>query len=159
MNEPRSGPRTLRVACAFALAAFAACTDATRHEVPAVSLSSGTYRAVYGAGYAPGDEARVLAITATLDRAALRLVFTLADASRVELALAPRAPERWQPDCYTMTSHVLEEVADLSPAPLQLESMTFATPLVFAKCGPGRMILADTTDEASATTWLAFDLQ
>jgi hypothetical protein len=159
MYELRSEPRTRGIAAAFALAAIAACTDATHEEVQAVSLSSGTYRAAYGAGYAPADEARVLAITATLDRAALRLVFTLADASRVEVAFAPRPPGQWKPDCYTMTSHVLDEVAELSPAPLQLESLTFATPLVFAKCRPERMILADTTDEASATTWLAFDLQ
>lgn len=159
MYELRSEPRPRRIAAAFALAAIAACTDTTREDVQAVSLASGTYRAAYGAGYAPADEARVLAITATLDRAALRLVFTLADASQVEVAFAPRPAEQWQPDCYTMTSHVLDEVAELSPAPLQLESLTFATPLVFAKCGPGRMILADTTDEASATTWLAFDLQ
>ena len=159
MYEPRNGPRPRRIAAALALAAAAACTRAAHEDVQAVSLSSGTFRASYGAGYAPADEARVRAITATLDRAALRLVFTLADASHVEVAFAPRPPEQWQPDCYTMTSHVVEEVADLSPAPLQLESLTFATPLVFAKCGPERMILADTTDEAAASTWLAFDLQ
>ncbi len=121
-------------------------------------LASGTYRATGAAGYAPADEAKVLAITAQLDRTAGQLVFTLADGSRKTLAFSPRPRDAWQPDCFTMTSHVLDEVADLSPAPLQLESLAFATPLVFAKCGPRRMILADAPD-GSSSSWLSMDLQ
>jgi hypothetical protein len=143
------------VAAALALAA---CDGhATQTEQP-VSLSSGTYRATSGVGYAPADEARVLAVTAQLDRSAGRIVFTRFDGSQSELVFSPRPREQWQRDCYTMTSHTLDEVADLTPPPLQLESLTFATPVVFAKCGPGRMILADAPDETAAAL-LVLDLQ
>ncbi len=141
-----------------AAVALAACDLGTPERVYPASLESGTYHAVFGEGYAPEDEARVLAITAQLDRTAGTLVFTRFDGSQAVLQFSPRPREEWQPDCYTMASHALDEVADLSPAPLQLESLTFATPLVFAKCSPTRMILSDTPDE-TASGWLAFDLQ
>ena len=54
-----------------------------------------------------------------------------------------------------MGDFVKDETADVSPAPLRLESMTFATPLVYAKCGPTRMILSDSLDEQGA--FLIFD--
>jgi hypothetical protein len=122
------------------------------------SLAEGTYGVAYGQGLPAADEAALLAVTAKLDRTAGQLVFTMADGSQQTLAFAPRPIEQWQGDCATMSGHALDEVADLSPAPLRLESLSFATPLVFAKCGPARMILADTLDP-SATTWLAFDLR
>jgi hypothetical protein len=48
-------------------------------------------------------------------------------------------------------------MADLSPAPLRLESLSFLTPLVYAKCTPSRMILANDIYEMS--TLLALDLE
>jgi hypothetical protein len=122
------------------------------------ALADGTYHVAFGSGYAPADEPAVLAVTAQLRRAEGRLVFTMRDGSQRTMVFSPRPLERWQPDCFTMGNHVLDEVADLSPAPLHVESLTFATPLVFAKCGPRRMILADAPDGAGPA-WLAFDLQ
>jgi hypothetical protein len=100
-------------------------------------------------------------MTAQLNRSAGRLVFTLSDGSQRTLALAPRAQAQWQADCYTMGGHTLNAVGDLSPAPLNLESLTFTTPLVVAKCAASRMILAEAAVLAgeAAGHWLAFDLQ
>jgi hypothetical protein len=126
-----------------------------KEEIPEYSLADGAYRVSFGQGYAASDEARLLAMTARLDRASSRLVFTLADGTEQVLTFSPRPRSKWMPDCYTMSSHVLDEVADLAPAPLQLESLIFATPIVFAKCGPSRMILA--SDGGQETTFLALD--
>jgi hypothetical protein len=138
------------------LALVASCGD-KGDTVQPVALSDGRYRVAFARGYAPADEARVLAITARLDRTAGQLVLTLADGSDRTLALSPRPQSEWQPDCATMGGHVVEEVAELAPAPLELEALSFATPVVFPKCGTARMILADAPrDEA---TFVAFDLQ
>jgi hypothetical protein len=123
-----------------------------------VALAEGTYRVVFGQGYQAADEARLLAVTAHLDRATNQLVFYLADGSQQVLAFSPRPRSQWQPDCYTMSRHALDEVADLSPAPLRLESLTFLTPLVFVKCAPSRMILANTST-GDESLFLAFDLE
>ena len=122
-----------------------------------VALADGTYRVTFGQGYEAADEARLLAITARLDRATSQVVFTLADGSRQLLAFSPRPRSQWQPDCRTMSSFALDEVADLSPAPLRLESLSFLTPLVYAKCPPSRMILAN--DISGMSTFLALDLE
>ena len=122
-----------------------------------VALAEGTYRVVFGQGYQAADEARLLAVTARLDRATNQIVFTLADGSQQMLAFSPRPRSQWQPDCFTMASHSLDEVSDLSPAPLRLESLTFPTPLVYAKYTPSRMILANDIDGMS--TFLALDLE
>jgi hypothetical protein len=126
------------------------------NEYPVV-LAEGTYRVAFGQGYPAADEARLLTVTARLDRATNQVVFTLADGSQQVLAFSPRPRSQWQPDCRTMSSRALDEVADLSPAPLRLESLSFLTPLVHAKCTPSRMILANDVDETS--TFLAFDLE
>ena len=126
------------------------------NEYP-VALAEGTYRVVFGQGYEAADEARLLAVTARLDRATNQVVFTLANGSQQVLAFAPRPRSQWQPDCFTMSSHALDEVADLSPAPLRMESLTFLTPLVYAKCTPSRMILANDIDDMSI--FLALDLE
>ena len=122
-----------------------------------MELAEGTYRVVFGHGYQAADEARLLAVTARLDRATNQVVFTLADGSQQMLAFSPRPRSQWQPDCRTMSSRALDEVADLSPAPLRLESLSFLTPLVYAKCTPSRMILANDLDDMS--TFLALDLE
>lgn len=122
-----------------------------------VALAEGTYRVVFGQGYQAADEARLLAVTARLDRATNQIVFTLGDGSQQMLAFSPRPRSQWQPDCFTISSHNLDEVADLSPAPLRLESLSFLTPLVYAKCTPSRMILANDIDGMS--TFLALDLE
>ncbi len=126
------------------------------NEYP-VALAEGTYRVSFGRGYQAADEARLLAVTARLDRATSQVVFTLADGSRQVLAFSPRPRSQWQPDCFTMSSHNLDEVADLSPAPLRLESLSFLTPLVYAKCTKTRMILANDVNDTS--TFLALDLE
>lgn len=140
------------------IAGVAGCGEEARgqDEYP-VALAPGTYRVAFGHGYPAADEARILAVTAFLDRDGNRIVFDLADGSRQALAFSPRPMSQWQPDCPTMSSHALDEVADLSPAPLRLESLSFVTPLVYAKCTPGRMILAN--DVRDETTFLAFDLE
>ena len=122
-----------------------------------MALAEGTYRVVFGQGYQAADEARLLAVTARLDRATNQIVFTLADGSQQMLAFSPRPRSQWQPDCFTTSSHSLDEVADLSPAPLRLESLSFLTPLVYAKCTPSRMILANDIDGMSK--FLALDLE
>ncbi len=126
------------------------------NEYP-VALAEGTYRVAFGQGYQAADEDRLLAVTARLDRATNHIVFTLANGSQQMLAFSPRPRSQWQPDCRTMSSRALDEVADLSPAPLQLESLTFVTPIVYAKCTPSRMILANDLDGTS--TFLALDLE
>jgi len=150
--------RVGRMAAALGTALALAACDADEDRVYTASLADGTYRVVGGNGFAPADEARLLAVTARLDRANERLVFTMADGSQQTSLFSPRPRDRWQPDCFTTSSHYSNEVADLSPAPLQIESLTFATPVVFAKCGPRRMILADAPDDESSV-WLALDLQ
>jgi hypothetical protein len=126
-------------------------------RVDLVALSDGTYRVVFGQGYQAADESRLLAMTATLDRATSRLVFTMADGSKQWLSVAFSPRSGWHPDCFTMSSHSLNEVATLAPAPLQLESLTFATPVVYAMCDPNRMILSNAP--GASTPFLALDLQ
>jgi hypothetical protein len=140
------------------LAGVTACgTGDKADRVDLVALSDGTYRVVFGHGYQAADEARLLAVTATLDRATSRLVFTMADGSKQWLGVTFSPRSEWRPDCFTMASHSLDEVATLTPAPLQLESLTFATPVVYAMCGPTRMILSNAP--GTATPFLALDLQ
>ena len=125
-------------------AALAGCVD-PNYTVHTASLADGTYRVSD-----PGQPPAVQAITARLDRAAGQLTFTLADRSVVVTAFAPRPSTQWHGDCTTMASHWQDEVADLTPAPLSLEALTFPTPLVFAKCSPDRMILAsDLTEQGT----------
>lgn len=122
-----------------------------------MTISNGTYRAVFAKGYLPTDEAKVLAVVATLDRAAGRLVFTMADGSRQTVTASFRPQSQWHADCPTMDGRALNEVADLSPAPLRIESMSFATPVVVPKCAAGRLILSAAPGDE--TTFIAFDLQ
>jgi hypothetical protein len=138
------------------LAAFLGACGRGNVAQPVV-LSEGTYRVVFGQGYPPADEARLLAITAHLDRASGLLVFSLANGSQQSLTFVPRPQSGWFSDCYTMVSHALNEVADLAPAPLQLESMSFVTPVVYPRCTAQRMILSNAP--GNETTFLALDLQ
>lgn len=121
-----------------------------KFEVRAV-MAEGTFKVASGQGYAPADEAAILRITARLDRSADRLVFTLADGTQRSMPFSSRPPSQWKPDCYTMNSHILCEVADLGPGPLQLLSLSFSTPLVYAKCDPKRVILANTGFDQSVS--------
>ena len=141
-------------ASALALLLLPACGLA-EEEITEAPILEGRYAVAFGAGYAAQDEAAVLAITAEVDRAAGEVSFTLADGAKRTLRFLPRPKEQWVEDCATMNGHALDEVADLSPAPLQLESMSFATPLLYAKCGPSRLILANRHAE---DYFLAFDL-
>jgi hypothetical protein len=144
----------------FLLAQIASCSSSSQntHIVTKAQLAAGTYKVSYGFNYAAADEQKILAITADLDRTGQQLVFTLQDGTKRALVFTPRDESQWKPDCYTMKSHVLCEVADLTPAPLQLESMTFDAPLVYAKCSPSRMILTSTLYEDPSLPFLVFDL-
>jgi len=105
------------------------------------------------------DEQKILAITANLDRPSQQLVFTMQDGTKRTLSFTPRNESQWKGDCATMDGYVLDEVADLTPVSLQLESMTFSTPIASAKCSPNRMILSVTTSESdSSSPVLVFDL-
>jgi hypothetical protein len=122
-----------------------------------VSLADGTYRVTGAIGSPASDQARLLAVTATLDRASGRMVFTLADGSTQALDVTFLPRSGWAPDCPTMASHTLNEVATLAPAPLRLESLSFATPTIHPKCWSGRLLLSSGTTEAPPV--LIFDLQ
>jgi hypothetical protein len=139
-------------------------SDSTNQNTPTprvtkAQLAGGTYKVSFGFDYAIADEQKILAITANLDRTSQQLVFTMKDGTKKTTSFTPRDESQWQGDCAAMGgSYVLDEVADLAPAPLQLESMTFDTPLVYAKCSPLRMILSINTSESGTTPMLVFDL-
>jgi hypothetical protein len=148
---------TLRKAV-FLLPALLLASCGGRHTeggaIP-ISMSAGAYKVAYGQGYAAADETAILKITARLDRSAGRMSFTLADGSQRTLLFSPRPASQWKPDCYTMNSHLLCEVADLSPGSLQLESMTFSAPVVYAKCDSNRIILTHSaTDETVSLVFI-----
>lgn len=139
------------------------CSDSdnqnTLRESGKAQLVSGTYKVAYGFNYAPVDEQKILAITANLDRTVQQLVFSMQDGTKRTLSLTSRNESQWRGDCATMSTYVLDEVADLAPVPLQLESMIFNTPLVYTKCSPNRMILSSTLSESdSSSPILVFDL-
>jgi hypothetical protein len=147
--------------CTFILSCSSSSEDRNTHPEDTeatAELADGTYKASYGHNYLPEDEQKILAITATLDRVGQKLVFTTQDGAQMILVFTPRDTSQWRGDCYTMDSHVLDEIADLTPAPLQLESMTFNTPVVYAKCSSKRMILTTNLEEESSSPWLVFDL-
>jgi hypothetical protein len=129
-------------------AGLAGCGDGG-DKVDPVTISDGFYAVIGGRGYLASDEAKVLAVTARLDRTAGSLVLTMADGSQQALTISFRPQGEWRADCYTMNSHSLNELAELSPAPLQVESMSFARPVVFPKCNAQRLILSSAPgDEA-----------
>ena len=144
----------------FMFALIASCSSSSENApmVTKAQLAAGIYKVSFGFNYAAADEQKILAITADLDRAGQQLVFTMQDGTKRTLVFTPRDESQWKPDCYTMSSHILCEAADLTPAPLQLESMTFDAPLVLAKCSPSRMILANTLYEDPSLPSLIFDL-
>lgn len=148
--------KTLGIALLLSSLIGAAGCEARQNEERVVTLADGRYRAVSGRGYRAADEALVVATTARLDRATSSLLVTLADGSERSLRFAPRPEERWLADCYTMASHSLNEVADLTPAPLDLYSFHLATPIAYAKCASDRMILANAPGDES--TFLTLDL-
>jgi hypothetical protein len=133
--------------CALALGGcHASSSDAD--EVPTASLADGTYHVIDIVGSVqPGEEANLLAMSARLNRAAGTLVLTLADGTQRTLTFAPRRRSSWRSDCFTMASHIDNEVADLSPAPLALGSLTFASPVAYPKCSEGRILLSAEPDE------------
>ncbi len=136
-------PRPAAIATwALVLALIAACGSKDRQPYT-VMLAEGTYHAINGIGLPAGEEARLLSVTARLDRQNGQIVFTLADGSQRALLFSPRPRDEWGVGCPTMSSWAVDEVADLAPAPLQLESLTFATPVVYAICDPTLMILAN----------------
>ena len=149
---------TICLSCAL-LYSCSTGSDQNTLRVTKAQLANGTYRVSYGFNYTTADEQKILAIIANLDRSSNQLTFSMQDGTQKIFSFTPRDESQWQADCRTMSSYVLDEVADLAPAPLQLESMVFNTPLVFAKCGPNRMILSITTSQSdSSSPVLIFDL-
>jgi len=57
-----------------------------------------------------------------------------------------------------MGSVVNDDVADLTPAPLVIESFQVTTPLVFAECGPTRIILPTSTTYETGQPNLVLDV-
>lgn len=112
-------------------------------EVYPIAMQDGRYAFSPGVAFVPVDEARLRATTARLDRAGGTFVITLPDGAQQTLAVAFRPRSQWAPDCVTMSGHALEEIADLSPAPLVIDGHAFQTPLIYAVCWHGRIILAD----------------
>jgi len=133
------------------------CGKSARESVEYTArLADGAYRTAYAQGYDPADEASILAVTAHLNTTAQELVLYLADGSQHAVTFLPRPRSQWQKACATMASHFLNEVGDLSPAPLQLaKSLTFNTPLAYSYCSSNRMIIAD--DYNDQIRFIAFD--
>lgn len=148
------------VSALLAAFAFAGCVrwgeSDEQEEYPAV-LAEGTYRVVFGRGYEQADEARFLAVTAQLDRAAGEITFMLSDGSHQTLSFTPRPESEWPVDCVTMKDQARDEIADLAPAPLVIETLTFTTPVVYAKCCSNWMVVANGFGEQE--TFLRLDLQ
>ena len=142
---------TARLAAAvFAVISLGGCWSwHWERTVDEVLLADGTY-----AVNDPGQPDEVRAITAQVDRAAGQITFTLADGSRRAQAFTPRPKAEWLGACATMAGYTLDEVSDLTPAPLALGPITFQTPLVFPMCSANRFILAD---DLSGMTGLVFD--
>ena len=133
---------------------FEGATDWAHGDQPLL-LSGGSYRVVGGVGYLPADEASVLAVTAQLDRANATLVLTRSDGSRVTLHVVPRPRAQWGSGC--LGARNLFEVVDLSPGPLQVESLTISTPAAIASCNAGGMIIAN--DASGGGAYLVLSLQ
>ncbi len=119
--------------------------DDEQREYP-VLLDEGTYHFSFGA-IDPADEARFAAVTARLDRTVGELTFTGSDGSSQTLTFTPRPRSEWVTDCWTMKDHALDELADLGPAPLVVETLTFTTPMVYAKCCSNWLVVADAYDD------------
>jgi len=106
-------------------------------------IETGRYEAVYSSKTDSNHWKDSDLIIAEVDRKSETVVFTLADGSKKTLNIAPRPKEKWQGDCATMNSSVLCEVADLSPGSLELASLTFKAPLLYAKCSRERLIVSE----------------
>jgi hypothetical protein len=148
--------------CRFAIPALAAlllsaCSSDPEMTVTKAQLSDGKYAAVFGDGFAKADEQDILATTAELNRSAAQVVFTLADGTAKTFTWAPRPEAQWPGDCSTMASYIQDEVADLSPAPVELFSLKLDTPVVYAKCSATRMILCNNPLQESPA--LVFDIE
>lgn len=151
-DERRTAPAaamTRLVAGVLAVALLGGCPWGWERSAHEVLLADGAY-----AVNDPGQPDEVRAITALVDRAAGRITFTLSDGSRRTAAFTPRPKAEWLGACAAMAGYTLDEVSDLSPAPLALGPLTFQTPLVFPMCSTDRFILAD---DLSGVTGLVFD--
>jgi hypothetical protein len=118
-------------------------------------IETGRFKAVYSSNLNPGDWSGADALTADVDRQRETVVLTLADGSQKTLYIGSRPKEMWPGDCATFDGYVLSEVADLSPAPLVLPSVTFTAPLLYAKCGRDRLVLSESPLESGA--FIAFN--
>jgi hypothetical protein len=142
---------------ALAALSLSACSSDPEMTETKAQLSDGKYAVAFGDGFAKADEQDILGITAEVNRSSAQVVFTLADGTASTFTWAPRSEDTWPGDCATMNSAVKGEVADLSPAPVELLSLKLDTPVVYAKCSPTRMIL--TNNPLWERPSLVFDLQ
>jgi hypothetical protein len=136
---------------------LSACSSDPEVTVIKAQISDGKYAVAFGDGFALEDEQDIRAIRAEVNRSAGQVVFTLADGTAKTFVFKPRPEDQWMGDCAAMGTYVNDEVADLSPAPVELLSLKLDTPVVYAKCSPERMIL--TKSLAQEGPALVFDRQ
>lgn len=138
--------RWVVLAAALLLVASAGCEEEQTEYTSA--LKDGTDHLVSGFGLTSEEQADLVGLSAHLDRTSGLLTLTLPGQAEQVLVFSPRPRDEWHSACWTMSSHSLDEVADLSPGPLVLGSVTLETPLVYAACSPELMVLADSPDGA-----------
>ena len=117
--------------------------DPFADEVYPMTIQDGTYLVSPVAPYTEAEAAPLRALRVRIDRPTQAFLLTLADGSQQALDLSYRPASEWKADCFTMRSHVLEETAGLSPAPLRIEGYTFTTPMIYRMCWEGRVVLSD----------------
>lgn len=138
----RVGTRCVTLAL-FGLLATACIPDPFADKVYPMTIQDGTYLVRPAAPSTEAEAAPLRALRVRIDRPSRSFLITLADGSQQALDLAFRPASEWKADCFTMTSHVLEETAGLSPAPLQVEGYNFNTPMIYRMCWEGRVVLSD----------------
>jgi len=140
-----------RLVLAAALASAAACSSADQAPiVTPVAIADGRYVVVGSQGFPPADQPLLQQVGLTVDMAAGTALLWTSAPGPIWLTVASRPQDGWKADCFTMAGHALDEVADLSPAPLPIESLAFSAPVLYPKCAADRLILADGTDAEQA---------
>lgn len=145
------------VFCAASCKSSSGDDQAEQESIP-TELAAGLYKVSYGMNYDTADEQKLLAVTAAIDRSEKKIIFTMQDSSQKVLSFTARDKSQWTAGCLVIGKYYLEEVADLTPGPLHIESLVFDTPLVRAVCSPNRMVLTTTLEDDPSEPALIFDL-
>ncbi len=135
--------RTRSFATLVALLAAACIPDPFADKVHPMTIQDGTYQVSPVPPSTEAEAAPLRALRVRIDRATRSFTLTVADGSQQALEVSFRPASEWKADCFTMASHVLEETAGLTPAPLLIEGYTFNTPMIYRMCWEGRVILSD----------------